>query len=167
MRIFEFSSSITVIIDVFAWLILHLSISYIMTIPSSEYFKRNFLFDKYFSWEENGEIYDKIFNIKSWKSKLPDGGAAFKKGFKKRQLSERNDDYFKLFLLESKRAEMTHWIMIIASLLFFIWNPLFVGMLMIAYALIINLPCILAQRYNRPRLEKVIISKQKKNRGNI
>jgi hypothetical protein len=45
---------------------------------------------------------------------------------------------------------MDHWLCIPPALLFFLWNPGPVGFVMILYAFVVNLPCILAQRFNRP-----------------
>jgi glycosyl-4,4'-diaponeurosporenoate acyltransferase len=36
--------------------------------------------------------------------------------------------------------------------LFFTWNPWQIALLMVPYAVATNVPCIVAQRYNRPRL---------------
>ena len=37
-----------------------------------------------------------------------------------------------------------------------LWNPWFLGLLMLAYAVIANLPCLIVQRYNRARLLRLI-----------
>jgi hypothetical protein len=50
------------------------------------------------------------------------------------------------------RAELSHWLALALLPLFFIWNPWHVALLMIPYAISTNVPYILAQRYNRPRL---------------
>lgn len=59
-------------------------------------------------------------------------------------------------MIETQRAEWTHWVSMLPAPLFFIWNPVWAGWLMILYALIANLPFIIIQRYNRPRLLKLI-----------
>ena len=38
--------------------------------------------------------------------------------------------------------------------LFMAWNPWWADLVMIAYALIANLPCILVQRFNRARMQQ-------------
>jgi glycosyl-4,4'-diaponeurosporenoate acyltransferase len=45
--------------------------------------------------------------------------------------------------------------MLLFSLVFFIWNPWWVGIVMIVYAILVNVPCIIIQRYNRIRLKRV------------
>ena len=39
---------------------------------------------------------------------------------------------------------------------FFLWNPCWADLVMVAYALAANLPCILAQRYNRSRFQRLL-----------
>lgn len=51
------------------------------------------------------------------------------------------------------------------AFLFFIWNPLWAGFIMIAYAILANLPFILTQRYNRPRLQRLLQLKQQREAG--
>jgi glycosyl-4,4'-diaponeurosporenoate acyltransferase len=107
-------------------------------------------------WELNGKIYEDIFKIKRWKGLLPDGAALFKKGFRKKQLVSSQKEYLTIFILETCRAELAHWLVILFSPVFFIWNPLWAGFIMIVYALFANLPCIYAQRYNRFRFQRIL-----------
>jgi glycosyl-4,4'-diaponeurosporenoate acyltransferase len=39
---------------------------------------------------------------------------------------------------------------------FFLWNPWWSDLIIVAYALTANLPCILAQRYNRARFQRLL-----------
>ena len=87
---------------------------------------------------------------------IPDGGGLFKGGFPKKNLESSDPKYLKIFLYETKRAELTHWLTILPAPIFFLWNMWWVGIIMIAYALIANIPCILLQRYNRARLSNLI-----------
>lgn len=58
---------------------------------------------------------------------------------------------------ETCRSEWTHWIAIIPSVFFFLWNETWVGWVMVLYALMFNLPPIIGQRYNRKRPRKMLI----------
>jgi glycosyl-4,4'-diaponeurosporenoate acyltransferase len=88
---------------------------------------------------------------------LLDGSKLLKyKSFPKKHLGEKNEPYFNSFLTETCRAELTHWIIMLFAPLFFLWNKPGVGLIMVFYALIENLPLILAQRYNRIRLKRVL-----------
>jgi glycosyl-4,4'-diaponeurosporenoate acyltransferase len=47
-------------------------------------------------------------------------------------------------------------VLLAVSPLFLLWNPWWLGLVMIAYAVVANGPCILIQRYNRGRLVRVL-----------
>jgi len=145
----------TILLDIAAWLIIHVGISYLMTrIPLSSFDTGLWLYKKK-KWERDGKIYTRIFRLKQWKKRLPDGAALFKKGFQKKHLRGLDDVYLDSFIRETCRAELTHWIMFLLSPVFFMWNIWWVGIVMIIYAILANLPCIVIQRYNRIRLKRV------------
>ncbi len=68
----------------------------------------------------------------------------------------KEKDYFLRFMLETRRGEFAHWLVILFSPVFFIWNPFIFGVVNIIYSLIANLPCIFVQRYNRIRFSKLL-----------
>ena len=145
----------TIFLDIAIWMIIHMGVSYLIThIPRSS-FDTEFWLYKQRKWEKDGKIYIRIFRLKKWKKRLPDGAASFKKGFKKKHLKGLDDIYLDNFIRETCRAELTHWIMFLLSPVFFIWNIWWVGIVMIVYAILVNLPCIIIQRYNRVRLKRV------------
>jgi len=145
----------TILLDIATWLIIHMGVSYLMThIPLSS-FDTKFWLCKQKKWEKDGKIYVRIFRLKKWKKRLPDGAALFKKGFQKKHLKGLDDVYLDNFIRETCRAEITHWTMFLLSPVFFIWNIWWVGIVMIIYAILVNLPCIIIQRYNRIRLKRV------------
>lgn len=149
-------TAITILIDVIAWFLIHMGVSYIMSRqPLSSFNYDSWLYRKR-NWEKNGKFYEKLFRLKSWKRRLPDGAAIFKNGFEKKHLKETNKDYFDSFIRETCRAELTHWIVFLFGPLFLIWNLWWVGIVMIVYATIANIPCIVTQRYNRIRLQRIV-----------
>jgi len=83
----------------------------------------------------------------------------FAGGFSKAALASTSGEYLRRFLLETCRGELVHWAVMSASLLFFLWNPWWAGVAMVAYAVAVNLPCILVQRYNRARLARILPNK--------
>ena len=148
-------TAIIILIDIAAWFVIHMGVSYIMTHqPLSSFNTSSWLYRKH-DWERNGRLYEKLFRLKAWKKRLPDGAAVFKKGFEKKHLRETNKDYFDSFIRETCRAELTHWIVFLFGPLFLIWNLWWVGIVMILYAAMANLPCIITQRYNRIRLQRI------------
>lgn len=109
-----------------------------------------------FAWEDGGGFYERVFKIKSWKPRLPDAAPWFSGGFAKNSLARRDPAYLERFIRETWRGELCHWAAIGFLPAFFYWNPVWGDAIMAAYALGANLPCILAQRYNRLRLQRVL-----------
>jgi glycosyl-4,4'-diaponeurosporenoate acyltransferase len=157
MRLFYLPTFWTVVIDFIAWFIIHLGVVFVLVRIPTEYFNPGHWLYRGRKWEKDGNIYIKIFKVKKWKERLPDG-ARFARGriFPKKRLERRTEEYCRLFLRETCRAELTHWILILFAFPFFLWNKPGVGFFMIFYALAENLPLIIAQRYNRCRLRRIL-----------
>ena len=153
--IFHLATPVTIIIDIVAWFIIHMSVSYIMSRQPLASFKLDSWLYRQRYWEKNGRIYERLFRLKSWKKKLPDGAAVFKNGFEKKRLKETSQRYLLDFISETCRAELTHWIVLLFGFIFLIWNIWWVGIVMIIYATIANMPCIITQRYNRIKLRRI------------
>ena len=109
-----------------------------------------------FRWERGGGFYERVLLVKRWKHFLPDGSSWFSGGFAKASLTRSHPDYLRRFLRETWRGELCHWTAIACVPLFFLWNPWWGNLIIVSYALIANLPCIVAQRYNRVRIERVL-----------
>ncbi|AQQ51807.1 glycosyl-4,4'-diaponeurosporenoate acyltransferase CrtO family protein [Planococcus lenghuensis] len=155
MPIIEFSFIWILTIDIAAWTLLHLGISTALLSLPADRFTYDTAVTRIHHWEQEGEIWQQIFGIKHWKDRLPDGSSIFRKGFQKKRLSASSEMYLNQFIVESRRAEWTHWLLIPPSLIFFLWNPIWAGWIMVIYALAVNIPFILIQRYNRPRLQRL------------
>ena len=153
--IFHLATPVTIIIDIVAWFIIHMSVSYIMSRQPLASFKPDSWLYRQRNWEKNGRIYERLFRLKSWRKKLPDGAAVFKNGFEKKRLKETSQRYLLDFISETCRAELTHWIVLLFGFIFLIWNIWWVGIVMIIYATIVNMPCIITQRYNRIKLRRI------------
>ena len=153
--IFHLATTVTIIIDIVAWFIIHMSVSYIMSRQPLASFKPDSWLYRQRNWEKNGRIYERLFRLKSWRKKLPDGAAVFKNGFEKKRLKETSQRYLLDFISETCRAELTHWIVLLFGFIFLIWNIWWVGIVMIIYATIVNMPCIITQRYNRIKLRRI------------
>jgi glycosyl-4,4'-diaponeurosporenoate acyltransferase len=154
-----------VVVNTLAWLLIHLGVAGLGTqIPSQRFNPASWLFRQR-RWERGGRFYEKMFAIKTWKPLLPDGAALFKSGFRKKRIRERGADYLNRFSIETCRSEAVHWIVLGSSLLFFSWNSWGVGLAMVAYGMVANLPCILAQRYNRLRLTAINEMKSSRKPG--
>ena len=108
-----------------------------------------------FGWERAGRCYETVFRIKSWKDMLPDAARWFGGGFAKGSLADKSREYVERFAQETWRGELCHWAALSCAPIFFLWNPWWGDLIIVAYALAANLPCILAQRYNRARFQRL------------
>ena len=108
------------------------------------------------AWEDAGRFYERFFAIKRWKGLLPDGARWFSGGFAKSALATREPKYLERFLRETWRGELCHWTALACVPVFVFWNPPWGNVIIAAYAVAANLPCILVQRYNRLRLAKLL-----------
>jgi glycosyl-4,4'-diaponeurosporenoate acyltransferase len=107
------------------------------------------------AWERGGRCYERLLGIKRWKDRLPDAARWFGLGFAKDSLAGLEPGYLDRFIRETWRGELCHWAALGCAPLFFLWNPLWADLVMVGYAVGANLPCILAQRYNRLRLQRL------------
>lgn len=153
-------------INIMMWLFFHLSISLgLLKVPYSwlsDAHKLNRVFKKR-DFEQEGKFWRNTFKVHKWKDILPDGASLFNAGYKKKKLPSAQIESLELFIKETKRAELTHILLIFPAPIFYLWNPQWAGHLMIGYALIVNLPFIIIQRYNRLRLQKIIKALNRKS----
>ena len=141
-----------VVIDIAAWLVLHLGLAWAGTQLPERLFEPGQWWCRERAWERDGRLYATVFGVRRWKRLLPDGAALFKGGFPKSRLRAGDPAYLARFARETCRGEAVHWAVLASSGLFFIWNPWWAGLIMVVYGLAANVPCILTQRYNRIRL---------------
>ena len=141
--------------DFVAWLAIHVGVSVcVARLPTASFNPDSWLYRER-RWEMAGRIYQDVLKIKSWKRLLPDGAAVSKSGFRKKRLRSSDPAYIERFVLETCRAELTHWLIFAFAPVFFLWNDWRIGMIMIAYGIGANMPCIVTQRFNRVRLNRV------------
>ena len=152
----ELSNLWIVILNVIGIPAIHFGVSWIYTrLPQDRFSPRSFLF-RARSWEEKGAIYQRIFRIRQWKGKIPDAAPWFD-GFAKGSLGKKDPEYLRQFIQETCRGEAAHYAQIPAILLTLLWNPWPVAaIVMIVYAFLSNLPCILLQRFTRARMRYLL-----------
>ena len=145
----------TLLLNAIVWFALQVTISNLITRFPLLFFKPDYWLFRTRPWEKNGDFYERVVRIKKWKNLLPDGAVLIKGGFPKKHLQSRDPGYIEQFSQDTCRAELVHWITIMTAALFFLWNtPLGTGINFL-YALLGNIPCIAAQRYNRPHLQQI------------
>ncbi|HET9631619.1 MAG TPA: hypothetical protein VFP73_04435 [Terrabacter sp.] len=105
-------------------------------------------------WEGGGRTWEAV-GIRRWKDRLPDFGPALG-GSSKRHLPGPGAADLERFSAETRRAELVHWAIPLALPVFALWNPpgLLTGMAV--YAVAANVPCLVVQRYNRARVDRLL-----------
>lgn len=90
--------------------------------------------------------------VDRWRRALPDAGGWF--GDARKDAYVRRDQ-LERFVAESRRAEMVHWCALAALPVLLVWAALAVAPWAIAALLVVavvaNIPCVIALRYNRDR----------------
>lgn len=144
-----------VLLNVLGIPLAHLSFAWLTTKLPSSFFNPTSRLYRTRTWEKEGEVYQKWFRVRRWKDRLPDG-ASWLSGFAKGSLQSRDADYLRQFQRETCRGEFSHWVQMLVIASFLIWNPFPANLIIITYAILSNLPCIISQRNSRPRLERAI-----------
>jgi len=160
MRVIFLSRPVTIFLCFILWGIIQAGTVLICILIPDRYFDPDSSIFRQRKFERGGEFYQKVFKVRSWKGLLPDGGKVWrKKGYQKKNLKDLSKENLRRYLIESSRGEMTHWLAMSFFWVFGFFTPLYVLWMMIAYALLLNLPCIIAQRYNRPRIRRLLLKK--------
>ena len=94
--------------------------------------------------------------IRVWKRWIPDAGPALPGGIAKASLVRRDPVVLQRLELETRRAELVHWLLWPAGLLTALWLPLPGVLLNLLFASAFNLPCLLLQRHTRARLQRCL-----------
>jgi glycosyl-4,4'-diaponeurosporenoate acyltransferase len=97
-----------------------------------------------------------MFKVKRWKDHMPEIADFIKSAFTKKSIKEFDNAYIEKFLLESCRAEFAHWCIIFSSVIFLFYEGTSVFIYMFLIAILIDLPFIIIQRYNRPRIIRIM-----------
>lgn len=145
-----------IVANILAWLVIHIGCAWIGNrIPLDKFDRLSRLFRTH-PFERSGAFYERGLRVKAWKELLPDAADWMQGGFHKKRLKGRDPEYLRDFMRETRRAELVHWIAFWAAGLFYFWNPAWVVKWMFLYSAIANLPCIIVQRYNRGRFERIM-----------
>lgn len=113
-------------------------------------------------WENGGKVYEKL-GIKHWKDRLPDMSKIMPDMVKKKMSAVKSQG-MDVLIAETCVAECVHWALILLSLgIFFFWRGAWAVVFWLVYNLLGNLPFIIIQRYNRPRL--VMLEQRRKRRA--
>ena len=154
MRLLTLPTWQTIIVDIVVWWIIHtLAVRIALHRPDDAFATDRGLYNVH---PMEARLYEKVFLIKRWKHYLPDAGKRQRMGFSKARLTSKDKPYLERFVAETRRAEFAHYLQMLPAPLFFLLNEPWVGWFMIVYAVAVNVPCIITQRYNRPKLLRLL-----------
>lgn len=156
MRRFHPSKPKAVLLDVVAWGLVHALTGYLVhRLPARLLTRDTWLF-RARAFEDGGRFYSRRLHIKRWKDRLPEAGALFAGGLSKRHLPNDERGGLERFVVETRRAELGHWLAAAAGPGFVLWNPPAATAIHVAYGVGVNLPFVAIQRYNRLRATRVL-----------
>lgn len=134
--------------------LVHFGLSWLFTKLPIQWFRAESYLFSVRAWESR-EMYDRLFRLRVWKGILPDAGPWFG-GFAKKQLGSAEPDFLARFVAETCRSEGAHWAQWLVISGFVLWTPMPWAWVILIYAPLSNLPCILLQRQNRIRLQRIL-----------
>lgn len=156
MRVVHLSDPATIVLDVVAWGLVHAGSGYLAHRTSVGWLARDRWLFRERRVERGGRLYTRPLRIGRWKDRLPEAGALFAGGISKRHVTAAADGGLERFVVETRRAELAHWLAAAPGPLFALWNPPAVVPVMILYGVLVNAPFIAVQRYNRIRAARVL-----------
>jgi glycosyl-4,4'-diaponeurosporenoate acyltransferase len=138
--------------NIIVWLCIHLGVSSFVSIVPRSFVASFSLLYKIKNWERNGHVYERL-GVKVWKGRLPEARKWFRREKTIAHIREMGN--IQMFERQTNRSELSHWLQMLPALLFFLFHPPWAGWIMVAYAILFNVPFIMVQRYNRARLERL------------
>ena len=145
--------ALTIAVDVVAWGVFHAATGYAAYRLDGGRLSRDGWLLRPRRFEDGGRWYRRWLRIGRWKDKVPDAGDLFRGGVSKRHLPAYDEAGLQLFVRETRRAELAHWWAMCCGPVFVLWNPPLAAGLLVAYGVVVNLPFIVIQRYNRFRIQ--------------
>ena len=114
-------------------------------------------------FEKNGQLYEKA-GIRKWKDKVPDVSRVLKFMTPKKLVPGDLGTEAENLVQETCVAELVHWTLWALSLpVLLFWRSFGGAVFVSVYNLLGNLPFIMIQRYNRPRLAHLARRRKKDN----
>lgn len=109
-----------------------------------------------YNFEEDGQVYN-CLKIRAWQDKIPDMSKLFTKWMPpKRMPKYLSEEAITLMLQETCIAELIHAFLCLFGIYSAVIWPCWGGVIVAILYFIGNLPFILVQRYNRPKLRKLL-----------
>ena len=145
---------LVITLNVIGWPLIQLTLARLFLFLPDSIFDEDSWLTRQRRFEGEGQPYRSFLIMQRWKDLLPDGAAWL--GGRSKRLASRSCADLATFAIETRRAETAHWCMLLCTPLFYIWNPRWACIVMTLYGLAANLPCILVQRANRIKIERIL-----------
>lgn len=120
---------------------------------------------KCFSWEQDGNFYNNVLNIRKWRKYLPDKSKYLKSMYKKSLGVNFDELHLKRLIQETCVSEFIHTLLIFSSPLVFAYMDGKSALFCAFGFAFCNIPFIFIQRYNRPKLVKLYHNVLEKKSG--
>lgn len=138
----------------FWYSVLYLAAVSLLSNVAAAFLRRDFRMDVFpfrpYGFESHGRFYEKL-GIRKWKDRVPDMSKLLPT-LPRKSMENRSAERVRLLAQETCVAELVHvCLMILALPVLFLW-PGWQGALLAALYALGNVPFIMIQRYNRPRL---------------
>lgn len=167
MPLVELPTWATVTANVVAWGAIHAGTGYaVHRLPVARLDRDGRLW-RARSIEGGGHAYERWLRIRRWKDRVPEAGALFAGGVSKRRLPPLTAGGLTRFVVETRRAELGHWLALALGPLAVVWNPPMGAVLMVTYGVVVNLPFIAIQRYNRLRAQRLLDRDTARSSGSL
>lgn len=153
MALVDLPIGVLVLVDAGAWFLISLLVGYAANRLPDRRLDHDTALTRLRPWEHGGRVYERRLRIVRWKDAMPEAGNLFRGGYDKRVVRRAD---LPRYVIETRRAEYTHWGILLAAPLFVLWNPWGLWLAMVAYAVIANVPCLVIQRYNRARVLRIL-----------
>lgn len=108
-----------------------------------------------FAFERQGKLYEKL-KLKSWQNKLPDMSRLFTRLMPAKKMNTDTLRNLPLMIRETCVAELIHLLLPLAGLVCLRLWPGAGGAAVTVLYFLGNLPFVMVQRYNRPRLRRLL-----------
>ena len=115
-----------------------------------------------FAFERNGRFYEAL-GIRRWKGLLPDKSRFAPGAYKKSiRAGQQTSAHMERLLQETCVAEFIHFLLILLGFYALrLWPGMGGAVFTAVYILLGNLPFLIIQRYNRPRLQRLLAAQQR------
>ena len=144
------------LLNIGTWVLWFFIVGFFASKLKDSFLSKDYSFTNLYNFEKDASWFRKYLKIDKWKDRVPELGGVFGDGFQKRSIASGTKDQLQLFIRETRRAELAHWVMTAGWIITIAFNPLWAIVFNLIFAHIVNFPCLIIQRYNRARLIKVL-----------